>query len=44
MFAAKNIQFIGHVVGNTHYYNSWFFKQSKLINWSFLTSEHVHFD
>jgi hypothetical protein len=27
-----------------HYYNSWFFKRSKLINNFFFTNGHVHFD
>jgi hypothetical protein len=27
-----------------HYYNSWFFKWSKLTNWSFFINEHVYFD
>jgi hypothetical protein len=27
-----------------HYYNSWYFKRSKLINKSFLINGNVHFD
>ncbi len=39
-----NFRYDLRMFGATHYYNSWFFKRSKLISKYFLTNEYEHFD